>query len=411
MLLKNKRLLILGANAETAVIVRKAQKLGVNTHVMDHVPDSPAKRISDGAYDIDGRDLDGIKRLVENNHFDGILLGVADPLISTYVQVCKELELPSIIDPNSVGIFSNKDCFRKACQKANLKTIRRFFSLQNVEEIELDSIEFPIILKPAISRGGKGIVLCNRENIFSKFKQIKNLSDNGEIIGEEYMKDSLGDCVATVVLIEGKLYFIALADRIMQKNEEGIGTVTYEIDYPSQYTEEFKRTELTPLNMLFRQNNIKNGIFNFQMFKTNRGFVYYDPNCIIDGGIANEMFSTLYNVDIISYAICYALTGKHNFNFNVKNVNGFGASIWINAKIGTVRNYQKIKEYINTIPEVADVMWRLHPGTVVTEKMVHRESSTIARIWIRSENREELQRISAGIRNLFNKEEVFICNI
>ena len=54
MLLKNKRLLILGANAETAVIVRKAQKLGVNTHVMDHVPDSPAKRISDGAYDIDG---------------------------------------------------------------------------------------------------------------------------------------------------------------------------------------------------------------------------------------------------------------------------------------------------------------------------------------------------------------------
>ena len=44
---KGKKLLILGANPETANIVKVAQEMGVTTIVTDYDPQAPAKKVSD----------------------------------------------------------------------------------------------------------------------------------------------------------------------------------------------------------------------------------------------------------------------------------------------------------------------------------------------------------------------------
>ena len=55
-----KKLIILGGNPETAVLVDIAESMGIHTIVIDPVPDTPAKKRASETYEIDGFDVDGI---------------------------------------------------------------------------------------------------------------------------------------------------------------------------------------------------------------------------------------------------------------------------------------------------------------------------------------------------------------
>ena len=60
--LAGKKLLILGGNPETGVLVKKANDLGVYTIVADPNPESPAKVYAKKHYNIDGFDIPKIGR-------------------------------------------------------------------------------------------------------------------------------------------------------------------------------------------------------------------------------------------------------------------------------------------------------------------------------------------------------------
>ena len=60
-----KKLLILGGNPETGYLVKHANKLGIHTIVLDPNKDSPAKKHAAESYEVDGLDINGIKRVFE----------------------------------------------------------------------------------------------------------------------------------------------------------------------------------------------------------------------------------------------------------------------------------------------------------------------------------------------------------
>jgi len=83
----NKKLLILGGNPETGELVKTANQLGITTLVVDPNPDSPAKKFAHKSHDVDGMDIDGIVKIANIEQVDGVLVGVADILVPTYVEV------------------------------------------------------------------------------------------------------------------------------------------------------------------------------------------------------------------------------------------------------------------------------------------------------------------------------------
>ena len=92
--LNGKKLLVLGANPETANIVKVAQSLGVFTIVTDYNPDAPAKKVADKSYNIDAMDVDALYKMAIEEQVDGVIVGVADPLIAPYQKLCERLNLP-----------------------------------------------------------------------------------------------------------------------------------------------------------------------------------------------------------------------------------------------------------------------------------------------------------------------------
>ena len=69
--LKGKKILVLGANAETIPIVLKAQKMGVYVIVTDYIINSPAKLIADEYDDIDGKDIELIVDVIKKREVGG----------------------------------------------------------------------------------------------------------------------------------------------------------------------------------------------------------------------------------------------------------------------------------------------------------------------------------------------------
>lgn len=400
MYFKGKKLLIIGANAETIPIVKEAQKMGVVTYVTDHIPGSAAKGIADGFYDINGLDTEKIIEVYKKDCFDGILLGVATPLVASYVQICMKLNLPCMVDKNSVSFCTNKTLFKKECEMAGIRTVKEFFSTTDIDSVNLKDIVFPIIVKPAVSRGGRGINVCRSNQEFKGlFINAQSISDNSEVIGEEYI--DADDCVATFLVLDGTTSLIALSDRTLLKNKEGVASVTYSNQFPSKYTEEFEAVELKQFKRLFEKLKIKNGIINIQMFKTEMGYIPYDPDCIINGECSSRLMSEIYGIDMIGGWIEYALTGEKNILFQgLKNMSikgGVGASVWINLKEGQIHKVVG-KNEIDKIPQLVDSLWRLTEGMSVTAEMVGREQSTLARFWVKEKEKNALNDVIEMIK-------------
>ena len=140
--LNGKKLLILGANPETANIVKVAQEMGVTTIVTDYDPQAPAKKVSDISYNIDAMDVDALYEMAVREKVDGVLVGVADPLIAPYQKLCARLGVPCYGNEETVKAFTNKRHFKETCKKFGIEGIPEY-SISDKE-----SIRFPVIVKP-----------------------------------------------------------------------------------------------------------------------------------------------------------------------------------------------------------------------------------------------------------------------
>ena len=105
----NKKLIILGGNPETGVLVEVANSMGVYTIVIDPNPNAPAKEYAAKTYDIDGFDIDGIVAAARENNVDGVLVGVADILVKPYREICEKLSLPCYANEKTIEAFCSKD--------------------------------------------------------------------------------------------------------------------------------------------------------------------------------------------------------------------------------------------------------------------------------------------------------------
>lgn len=405
--LNGKKLLILGANAETIPIVKKAQEMGVIVTVVDHICNSPAKSVADEFFDVNGKDVKKIVCLMKEHQIDGVLLGVADPLMDSYVEICKVLDLPCFTQAETIGFFRSKNEFKNLCRENGLNVPREYFSCKKIEKIRVQDIEYPIVVKPALSRGGKGCSYCESKNDLEvAFRKAQCNSENAEVLGEEYLECE--DVVATFIFHDGKAHLLALYDRLMLKSTDKLGTVTYEQKFPSKYTECFMLGKQETFQKMFSSLGIDKGIVNIQMFVKDGEFILYDPDGIINGGICNEIGQIIYNIDLVGGFIKYALGEEYSYDLEdikKKSENIVASRVWILLKDGMIdricgRDLVEAKDY------VVDALWRLSEGDCVLKEARCTEKATLARISVIGSSVQEIEERVQEIRGLIEVYDV-----
>ena len=392
-----KKLLILGANPETAVLVKTAQKMGIYTIVTDYLPNSYAKKIADKAYDIDGLDVEGLIKLVRTEGIDGVLVGTADPLIPSYYNVCKELGLPCYVTEEAMDIFTNKQRFKSVCKQFGICGVPEY----TLEDIAVDKdISYPILIKPADGRSGKGMSVCYcKDEVDAAVEKALKASRCKQFLIERYME--CDDVFMYYTFVNGEFYLSAMPDRFTCKEQKGVDPVVLGAVYPSRYIKLYVDTLHEKMCKLFRFLKIKNGILLIQAFAENGKFYVYDPGFRLQGGAPHILINNINGFDHQEMLINFALTGRmgvedigerNDYFFRGK----IAASQTVLLKKGIIKHIEGIDK-VQECPEIISGTQRLFEGDEVN--LIGTEQQILVRFHIVCDTKDSLRQIIEKINN------------
>lgn len=394
---KNKRILVLGANEESKVYVNTIQNNGDVAIVTDHIPTSPAKGIADEFWNINGLDVDSVVECALKNGIDAVVLGVADPLVSAYVEIAHKLNMPCFIKKEHIPFFTDKEIFISECEKEGIPVAERYYVGDSVADLTADALKFPCVFKPSKGRGGKGVKVCaKKEDISELFENAKSYSDNGKVIIEQYMNCS--EVVVQYYFCNSEAHLVCVSDRTFLAGENAVYPVTVGNVYPSTLTFEFREKAHPAFVRLFNRLGIEDGVLEMQLFYSNGLFLPYDMAAFVSGEASGPILEKVYGINFVKSLVEYSTSGYMQKCVDYPNPYGVGGSIWILLNEGTISAVCGL-ECLNNNDNVIRFIQRLYMNDVVSGNMVYTEKSTFMRIWIWAETEEKYKLVEQNIRN------------
>ncbi|MCT4629964.1 carbamoyl-phosphate-synthetase [Winogradskyella sp.] len=402
-----KKIIILGGNPETGVLVEIANNMGLHTIVIDPNPNAPAKKFAAKTYDIDGFDIDGIVKVATENDVDGVLVGVADILVKPYKEICERLNLPCYATDGTIEAFCSKDGYKRYCEEYNVQDIPGIYIKKDEAIRKPENVDLPLMVKPVDSGGGVGMKICRDEADYNEtVKNVLKFSKKGIVLVEKYMDSKCDDMAAYYTFKDGIPHLSAIYDRTLtrlQGDSSPIGLATL---YPSKHTEEFVKNVNPKLCELFKSTNVKNGVLNVQFFVEDGVFYSYDPGFRLQGEAPHIPLAHINGFDHRKMLLNFALTGVFGEdNFAEQNdymLRGKKAcSIWVllkDGKIDSIKGLDKIKSHKNVI----FVVERFKEGDEVLPAMVGTERQVLYRIYTVSDSVAETNQTILDIQNILD---------
>lgn len=393
--LSQKKILILGGNPETLQIVKVANDLGCTTIVLDPVIGSPAKSAAAISVDVDALDVDAVCDAATQLGVDGILVGVADTLVSTYFEVCRRLNLPCYVTEKSKHAFSSKRNFQISCKDFNIPTIPEFSEEDVLEQRISEKIDFPILIKPDDNGGGVGITVCNDfASVKLAMSKAKSFSKSGNILIEKFM--NARDMFAYYEVCEGQVYLVATADRYKtDKNTVG-SPVSIGAIYPSEFESDFLSSVHLDIVEMLKGLDIERGIFCVQFFKNDRGFFAYDPGFRFQGEGMHFHLLHAFGLDqrrgMIEYALGKSVPDYSQLLPSVRvGQSNCAVTVWILLNPGKISSVRGAKA-LTSLESYQSHVQRFKIGDCVTTDMIGTEKQVFARVYLQHPSPEVIAR-------------------
>lgn len=397
------KIVILGGNAETGALVEVANKMGLYTIVIDPSGASPSKKYASISYDIDVTDIEKVSGIIDKENADGVIVGVADPLVPYYYEICKRQNFISYANSDSIHCFTSKSNFASACKKYGISTIPNY-QLNLDSNREIASLPYPVVIKPVDAAAGVGIGISRSQEEFRDcINRALQASRSKNLIIEKMME--CDDIFVYYTFIDGKAYLSATADRYKTKKQGQFSSVCIGASYPSRYTERFKEEVHPKLEYMFSDLKILNGVLLIQFFVDNQHFYAYDPGFRLQGEGPHIYLKHINKFDHREMLIRFSLTGKmHESGIDDLNDVSFNnlraTTLWILLREGTIGCVTGL-EAIKSNPNVISVLQRFNAGDSITPDMIGTERQVFARLYTVSQTLEESNEVIEFIhRNL-----------
>ncbi|MBR1677140.1 MAG: hypothetical protein IJ706_07525 [Clostridia bacterium] len=387
--LKGKKLLILGATTETIFLVKKAESLGVLTYVVDPYENAPAKKYSSNPINLNCFDIDGVLGIIENNKIDGVLPGCADVLVPVYEEVCRKAGKYCYINEEIVKVFGNKKGLKEMLIKHGLPVIEEF----TYEEVISEGFNsYPIFLKPTDNNSSKGMTIVYDKSGFDvAYKKALENSRSKTVLIEKYK--TCNDFFMGYLLQDGKVAVTFTADRFVNAEQKGVGTITAGMLYPSKYTDLYFNTIHKKMISIFEKLEFKNGLMHIQGFVENGKIMFYDPALRITGGQEYLLLEKIYGLDLLKCLINFALIGSVaeedltsicDCKFHGK----IGCNLAFSVRAGKIGKIDGI-EYAKKHKNVINVTQEHYDGALIDR--IGTAQQNIARMHLIADSREEMR--------------------
>ena len=363
--LNGKKLLFLGGAVQCCKVVEAAKKLGVYTIVTDINASMPMRSIADKILNYSVKDYEGIAGWCEQNHVDGILNLCIDAAQQIQEKLCTRFGFPSYGNADQVFSLTNKEEFKKLCNKYGIDTIPKY----EESDIQKGTIEYPVLVKPSESSGSRGLTICeNKKELLAAVEVAKKTSNNGNAIIEKYM-GNCHDFTMSYFVIDGIPYLYCTHDRYLGRKEDGLDRQCVCQYGPSKYIDLYlKNVDDKIKNMLIGM-RLKNAPVFFQGFIDGETLRVYDPGIRFPGTEYETAYAKANGFDLMEMIVRYAL--GESISCYAPKINGSyilngmrTASLLIDCRHGRIMQYEGLDE-IRQIPEVTRVSQKAFIGDVI----------------------------------------------
>lgn len=305
---EGKKLLIIGGVRLACDIVKRAQEMGAYVIIADYDENSPAKKVADKAVLINALDVDALVSFCKEEGVDGVTTGFVDILQPSCYEVCKRLGLPYYVTPKMLSMSTNKVDFKNTCNEYNVPVPQTYLVGNKIDDNILNSINYPIFVKPLDSSGSRGAGVChNKEELLSQFADAVSYSTSKKAIIEDYItgRDFLLDYIA----VDGEFRLLSMFDRYVTPDRGSAVNYANVSMAPSKSVDLYLDTINPKVINMFKDLGFKDGLLFMQGYSDGNKITFFEMGCRLGGSFYNHERACL-GMDAIEMTIRYAFTGK-----------------------------------------------------------------------------------------------------
>ena len=381
-----KRILLLGGTSISRQIVYAAHELNYDVYVTDYFEDSPCKKIAEKNFMVSCTDVDRVVQLIKEEHIDGVIMGYADVLMSSYVQICEKAGLPCYANLHAIEVTSNKADFKKLCRNFDIPVVPEY----SIEDVENENVVYPLIVKPVDNSGARGIYICHDKTEFDKFyPQALQFSPQKHVLIERFMNGR--EATIFYYLHKGEIYLLGIGDRHMLKFSDHFLQLPIGYTFPSVNQQDFLKVENANIKRMFKSLNMNEGMVFMQCFNENGTFIVYEMGYRLTGSLEHHLMEYAYGFNHLKAMLQYAV-GEEVDVKPIQSTN-LGNAILANVTLllseGIIDHYEGMDE-VRNMPGVLHIHESYPVGQAIDESVMGKLAQVGIRVLLHAENRKQL---------------------
>jgi len=281
-----KKILILGGSHRDIPLIKAAQDLGYFVATLGDRDYYLGHSYADKFFRVNFHDFDKIKEIYKKEKIDYIIPGSGEQAYLNAVVLSKELNICAFDEIDTAKLIHNKWKFKEFCVKNKIPTPKgQFFD----KSFDSKKINFPLIVKPTILSGGRGVSIARDEE--QLHDSILNASKNdSEIVIEEFIEGSL--VAYSVFLKESKVLFGFLGKDESYKNKYLITTA-----YPICIKKCVENKIRSYVEKIARELSLVDGMFHLQIIIRDEIPYFIDVTRRIPGDLYPNLIELCNGVD------------------------------------------------------------------------------------------------------------------
>jgi len=213
-----KRAMVLAGGNDQIELIKGIRKRfpGVEIILIDMNPNVRAKDFADRMKVISTMDFYKVLETAKEENIDLILSACGDQPMRTMAFISEKLKLPCYITYQQALNLTNKVLMKRLMVDGGIPT-SKFRQIDINSEINIEGLEFPLVIKPADNNGSKGIIkVYSKDEFDNAINEAKKYTLSGDILVEEF---KLGEEYSVEAFLKnGEPHIVFVSKNIKIKN-------------------------------------------------------------------------------------------------------------------------------------------------------------------------------------------------